>query len=133
MSTPFGWTQQSQKWTVWKNNNDTTITYNFTKEDLTNFRIYVINLEKFSELYKIEVEESSKKDSLLNIKNQLIINKDSLINENKKFILYETSELEKVDKLNKDLQIKCQKQTRAIPYLMGGSALATLILCLLIK
>ena len=130
---PFGWTQQSQKWTVWKNNNDTTITYNFTKEDLTNFRVYVTSLEKFSDLYKIEVIESSKKDSLLNIKDQRIINRDSVIVENKKFILYQQSELQKVDKLNKDLQIKYQKQTKVIPYLMGGSALATLILCLLIK
>ena len=86
---PFGWTQQSQKWTVWKNNNDTTITYNFTKEGLTNFRVYVTNLEKFSDLYKIEVIESSKKDSLLNIKDQRIINRDSVIVENKKFILYQ--------------------------------------------
>ena len=48
-------------------------------------------------------------------------------------MLYQSKELERVDKINKDLQIKYQNQSKAVPYLMGGSALVTLVLCLLIK
>lgn len=130
---PYGWTQQSIKWTVWKNNNDTIITYNFTKVDLTNFRIYVTSLEEISELYTQEVKQSLEKDILLKIKDEKIALKDSTILANKNYVLYQNKELERVDKINKDLQIKYQNQSKAIPYLMGGSALVTLILCLLIK
>lgn len=130
---PYGWTQQSTKWTVWKDNNDTIITYNFTKVDLTNFRIYVTSLEEISELYTQEVKQSLEKDTLLKIKDEKIALKDSTILANKNYMLYQSKELERVDKINKDLQIKYQNQSKAVPYLMGGSALVTLVLCLLIK
>lgn len=117
---------------MWKNNNDTIITYNFTKPELTNLRLYVTNLEKISELYNIELEISLKKDSLLQAKDERLTNQDSMLLLSKSMIDYQNLEYDKINKINKDLQIKIERQTKALPYLIGGTALTSMLICLML-
>ena len=134
MSTLFGWTQSVEpKWKIWKNNTDTILTFNFTKSEIINVRTYVTILEKNNELYKIEKIENSKKDSLLKVKDEKLANKDSIILTNYKFISWQDLEYKKVDNLNKQLIDKYNKQKKITPYLIGGSVVSTLIICLLLK
>lgn len=130
MTTLNGW---SQKWTVYKLNNDTIISYNFTKDELKNFRIYVTDLEKYKELYKIEQIKNVNKDSLLFVKDLRLANKDSLIVKTNKFIEEQNSELLKTKKLNKEVQDKYNKSKKIQPYLLGGGLITGLIIGLILR
>ena len=130
MITLSGW---SQKWTVYKLNNDTIISYNFTKDELKNFRIYVTDLEKYKELYRVEQIKSVNKDSLLFVKDLRIANKDSLIAKTSKFIDEQNSELLKTKKLNKELEDKYNKSKKLHPYFIGGGLITGLIIGLILR
>ena len=130
MITLSGW---SQKWTVYKQNNDTIISYNFTKDELKNFRIYVTDLEKYKELYRAEQIKSINKDSLLFIKDLRISIKDSLIAKTNKFIDEQNSELLKTKKLNKELEDKYNKSKKLHPYFLGGGLITGLIIGLILR
>ena len=133
ISTLSGWTQSSNtKWSVWKSNNDTIITYNFTKPELTNLHVYILNLEKDSKLYSLELLKSKEKDSLLSLKDTRLVYKDSIILESNKLIEYQRLEQAKLDKINADLKKAYARQKTIIPIVAGGSVLTTLLLCFLL-
>ena len=122
-------------WTVWTHNNDTIISYNFNKKQLTNLRVYVTSLEEIYTLYNIEKEQSLVKDSmLLNYRNQLFNNK--VIIQNKDSIIkFQSSELIKADEWGKSqekLKIKYKKQADKLPYTLGGGGIIGFLLCLLL-
>ena len=129
MSTLFGWSQSYPNWTVSKNNSDTIITYNFTKMQFTNLRVYIVGLERDRELYIIETQRSELKDSVIMGLFTEVSIKDSirLIQEKKIFYLDNWGKVQEVEK------IKFQKQARAWPYWLGGGFISGVILCLLIK
>ena len=101
------------------NKQDTTIVYNFSKLELTDFRVYVTTLERDSKLYKIDEIELKKKDSIILNQATQIINKDSII-EFKDSVIVEhklqLSDLNKKYTTVKALEIKYKKQADTIPY-----------------
>ncbi len=118
-----------------KNKQDTIITYNFTKQEFINLRVYVTGLERDSKLYQIDEVELTKKDAI--IKNQAIqiVNKDSIIEFKDSIISIrkmELSDLDKQFKQEQQLKIKYQKQAATIPYWLGGGGVIGFILCLLL-
>ncbi len=132
---PYGWTQSLKNWTITKSNQDTVITYNFTKEEFMNLRMYVTELERDSKLYKINEIELLKKDSIIENKQLQIMNKDSIIEFKDTIISIHTTELKKLDeqfKVEQELKIKFQKQATTIPYWLGGGGVLGFILCLLL-
>jgi len=134
MSTLVGWTQSSPKWTVWKSNPDTIITYNYTKTDLTNVRLYVTGLEETRELYNIEIQQSKIKDSIIIEKNKKLDNFKNIVIEKDSIIGYTVTEFNKADKWGKSqevLKIKYKKQAARTPLFMGISSAIGFILCLL--
>ena len=118
-----GWTQQSDLWTIWKSNNDTIVSYNFTKDNLKDLRIYIINLQKYKELYDLSEQKDSLNDlHIFNFQNriindqQIILLRESEIN---KITLYaKTQEVEK---------IKYKNKSKTIPYWFGGGILSGII------
>lgn len=135
MITQFGWTQSLKNWTISKNNNDTIITYNFTKHELVNLRVYVTKLEETSDLYKISKQQSIVKDSIIKNQSQQVFNRDSIITD--KTVIITNQKLDLVD-LNKwaktqEIQkIKYQKRAAAIPYWLGSGGIIGIILCLIL-
>ena len=127
-----GWTQSS-KWTVWENNSDTVITYNFFKEDLLGLRLYVTDLEKYKELYEWSIEYTNIQDSLLSVKNSEIVLKDSIILLNNKWIDEQKIEYNKLLEINSNVIKSYNRQKRSIPFIAGGSAAITLIVCLILS
>ncbi len=127
-----GWTQSS-KWTVWENNSDTVITYNFFKEDLLGLRLYVTDLEKYKELYEWSIEYTNIQDSLLSVKNSEIVLKDSIILLNNKWIDEQKIEYNKLLEINSNVIKSYNRQKRSIPFIAGGSAAITLIVCLMLS
>lgn len=127
-----GWTQSS-KWTVWENNSDTVITYNFFKEDLLGLRLYVTDLEKYKELYEWSIEYTNIQDSLLSVKNSEIALKDSIILLNNKWIDEQKIEYNKLLEINSNVIKSYNRQKRSIPFIAGGSAAITLIVCLILS
>lgn len=130
-----GWSQSLPNWTVWKQSNDTIITYNFTKSQLTKLRLYIISLEETRELYNIDQQLLDTKDSmLLNYRSQL--NNNSFIIANKDSIItFQRVELLKADKWGKSqeqLKIKYKKQVSNIPYWFGGGTLLGIIMSILL-
>ena len=136
LSTLCGWTQPLKKWTISKENNDTIIAYNFTKQEFVNLRVYITELERESELYKINEKELIIKDSIIQTQKYQIINKDSIIQFKDTVITIQNIDFQKLDKWAKEqeaLKIKYKKQADAWPYWLGaGSAIGT-ILCLLLN
>ena len=135
MSTLVGWTQSSPKWTVWKSNSDTIITYNYTKTDLTNVRLYITGLEETRELYNIEVQQSQVKDSIIAEKNKKLNNYSNIVIEKDSIIGYTVTQFTKADKWGKAQEvqkIKYKKQAARTPWLMGISSAIGFILSILI-
>ena len=135
MSTLSGWTQQLQNWTISKSGQDTIITYNFTKQEFTNLRVYITGLERDHELYEIDEIELVKKDSIIKLQQEQIINKDSIILFKDTIINHQQIDfvkLEKWAKQQESLKIKYQKQASTIPYWLGGGGVLGFILCLML-
>jgi len=128
MTTVFGWSQSYPNWIISKNNQDTIITYNFTKQEFTNLRLYVTGLEMNNELYQVEKQKSSLKDSLItNLKTQ-ISNKDTIISLEKK----ESKYLNDWGTTQEIQRIKAEKKNKAIPYFFGGGGVLGLLLGILL-
>lgn len=110
-----GWTQQSQNWAIRVDNingKDTIITYNFTKQNLTNLRTYVTTLEMYKERYNINTEviktlsnEVDKYKLIVNNKDEIIAAKASIISINNDMNA----------KLTKDLA-RSQTKVKRLPY-----------------
>ena len=132
MSTLSGWGQQSKNWIVQKLNNDTIITYNFTKNDLRNLHVYVLSLEKVYELYNVDKKILSTKDSIiLNYKKQ-IENRESVILTRDSLISYQSDKIVKLDKWGKEqenLKIKYKSQSK---YFFGCGSIIGFVLCLIL-
>lgn len=88
------------------------MSYNFTKDNLKDLRIYIINLQKYKELYDLSEQKDSLNDlHIFNFQNriindqQIILLRESEIN---KITLYaKTQEVEK---------IKYKNKSKTIPY-----------------
>ena len=65
---------------VVRSDKDTTITYNFLKQDLMNLRVYVVQLEGTAALYEETQKIVTLQDSTINTLNKLILNKDYMLN-----------------------------------------------------
>ena len=99
---------------------------------MINLRLYINDLEKNSELYKLELNSSSVKDSLLTLKNLQLLNRDSVILEHTNFIKFQTTENKRLEQLNKDLSKAYKRQRVLTPIIAGGSVAVTLVLCYLL-
>jgi hypothetical protein len=135
LNTLCGWTQPLKNWTITKNKQDTIITYNFTKQEFTNLRVYITNLEHDHELYTVDKIELIKKDSIIKVQQTQITNKDSIIEFKDTIINYQTIDFNKLNKWAKQeelLKIKYQKQASTIPYCLGCGSILGFILCLLL-
>lgn len=123
------------RYTIGKSNPDTTITYTFTKPEARDFRYYVTDLEKYWELYKIEVQQSKVKDSIIVNKDIKLSNYKNIVIEKDSIIGHTNTMFNKADKLNKvqEVQInKYKKQVSATKWYTSISATIGFILAVLI-
>lgn len=125
-----GWTQSSQKWTIIKEQSgDTTIQYNFSKEDLTKLRLHVAELEEYKDLAFIN-------ESIVDIQKRQILLYKSTINNKDSIILLKDKQFMQAMKINKDLDQKVEKyrkQAGKRPYWLAAGFVGGIVLCLSLK
>lgn len=136
MTMQVGWSQQSKNWIVVKSGKDTTITYNFSKNDLMLLRAYVVKLEGTAELYEEDKKVIILKDSIIDILNKIIANKETMlmISDSTVNKLYEElNSSEAWGKEQERLKIKYEAKSKDWPKWLGVGTIIGFISCLLIK
>lgn len=132
---PYGWTQLQKNWVVVRSNNDTTITYNFLKQDLMNLRVYVVKLEGTAALYEETQKIVTLQDSTINTLNKLILNKDYMLNVADSTVKELDKELLRAEawgKQQEKMKIKYQKRAKNWPKWFGAGGVIGFVACLML-
>lgn len=131
----IGWTQLQKNWVVVRSNNDTTITYNFSKDDLRNLRMYVVKLEGTAALYEESEKIITLQDSTIKTLNKLILNKDYMLRVADTTITDLNKELlfaEKWGKEQEKMKQKYQKRSGNWYKWLGAGGIAGFVACLIL-
>ena len=130
-----GWTQSPKKWVIVQSNNDTTITYNFLKQDLINLRTYIVKLEGTEALYKEDEKIIKLQDSVIVNLNKIILNKDYLLRVADTTVYGLNQQLVVSEQWGKDqekMKLKYKKRAANWYKWFGAGAVTGIVSCLLL-